>query len=507
MTLLSLVNISNPTSPEVIDQQVFEGELTGTRRIGSKIYLIQNTYTDVQGLRYWPNVGWDASIGKKLAAVNAMVDANLEVIDALELSDFMPNRYSLGDDEMVIPESKTQIASCDRVFSPAAHTGSNLTTVLTYDIRRPTLVDGLAVPGNWGTLYTSHKGIYVAANNHTFHWMWLDGSMGPNAIMTQIHKFGISETTGRIDYEGSGSVQGRVLNQFSLDEHDDHLRVATTTPDTSWRENGKESESHVFVLADMGDVLETVGHVDGLGIDERIYSVRFMGDRGYVVTFRQVDPLYVLDLSQPRAPRVTGELKIPGYSSYMHPLDADHLLTIGRDATDTGQVRGLQFQIFDVSDPAEPKLAQKTILGDSWSGWSEAEYDHHAFNYFAAKGLLALPISGWMDFVGHDGFHHGQYRSQLFLFDVDVNTGVLPVGAVSHQSLLDAAHNNSESECFYYYGYEATIQRSVFMDDFIYSISSVGIRAHNTEALSEGSVSDVILLDEDMHSGYYNCGF
>ena len=145
------------------------------------------------------------------------------------------------------------------MFFPSAFSGRGLTTVITFDMKRPSLVDGTALPGQWSTVYTSKTGLYVAADMQRKQWLSSEASSGPPDVTTQIHKLGISAITGRLDYEGSGVVAGRVLNQFSLDEHDGVLRVATTTPDTSWMQGGEESESHVFILADMGSALEVVG--------------------------------------------------------------------------------------------------------------------------------------------------------------------------------------------------------------------------------------------------------
>jgi hypothetical protein len=190
------------------------------------------------------------------------------------------------------------------------------------------------------------------------------GTGVPEDARTQIHRYdarGTSATT----YRATGDVPGFVLNQYSMSEHQDRLRVATTR-EPLWFPDGSatESESRVTVLAEAAGRLTTVGGVGGLGKGERIYAVRFLGDRGYVVTFRQTDPLYTLDLSDPTAPRVRGELKILGYSAYLHPVGEDRLLGVGQDATERGQTTGAQLSLFDVSDAARPRrIAQAARLG------------------------------------------------------------------------------------------------------------------------------------------------
>ena len=181
-------------------------------------------------------------------------------------------------------------------------------------------------------------------------------------------------------------MPGDLLNQFSMSEYKDVLRVATT--DSS----GAKSQSLVTALAPRSGRLAKIGQVGGLGEGERIYAVRFIDDRGYVVTFRQIDPLFTLDLADPTHPRVRGELKIAGYSAYLHPVGPHRLLGVGQDATPQGRQAGTQLSLFDVADPAAPKLLSKVKLGHFTS--SQAEYDHHAFLWWEPLGLAVIPVSG-----------------------------------------------------------------------------------------------------------------
>jgi len=183
-------------------------------------------------------------------------------------------------------------------------------------------------------------------------------------------------------YAAAGTVPGFLINQYAMSEWDGHLRVATT--------NEQAGKSAVRVLRQSGDKLVQTGIVDGLGQNEKIYSVRFIGPRGYVVTFRQTDPLYSLDLSDPAQPRVTGELKITGYSAHLQPAGNGRLIGVGQEADENGRVQGTQVSLFDVSDPADPRrLAQQQIAGAQ----SEAEYDPHALLWWPATNLLVVPLS------------------------------------------------------------------------------------------------------------------
>jgi hypothetical protein len=206
-----------------------------------------------------------------------------------------------------------------------------------------------------------------------------------------IHQFRLDDGTAAT-YVASGKVEGRLLNQFAMSEHNGDLRVATTTDD--WGGFGEQSESTVFVLRPEGDELREISSVGGLGKDEQIYAVRFIGDLAYVVTFRQIDPLYVIDLTDPANPIEAGELKIPGYSAYLHPVGDGLLLGVGQDATDEGRTTGTQLSLFDVSDPTNPQRVSTLPIG----GYSEVEWDHKAFLYWPADGTIVLPVSpGWND--------------------------------------------------------------------------------------------------------------
>ena len=206
---------------------------------------------------------------------------------------------------------------------------------------------------------------------------------------TLIHQFRLDDGTAAT-YVASGEVQGRLLNQFAMSEYNGDLRVATTTD--NWGNFGDQSVSTVYVMRPNGTDLEVISSISGLGKGEQIHSVRFIDDVGYVVTFRQIDPLYVLDLSDPASPVLDGELKIPGYSAYLHPVGDGLLLGVGQDATDEGRTTGTQLSLFDVSDPTNPQRISTLPIG----GQSEVEWDHKAFLFWEPDGTIVLPVSpGW----------------------------------------------------------------------------------------------------------------
>lgn len=188
-----------------------------------------------------------------------------------------------------------------------------------------------------------------------------------------LEKTGIAKVGLDLELKASGKVPGRVLNQFSLDEYDNHLRIATTVGRFS------EATNDLYVL---NEELGIVGSVKDYGEEERIYAVRFIGDTGYIVTFRETDPFFVMDLSDPQNPQIKGELKIPGYSSYLHPIDDDRILGFGKEDQD------VKISLFDVSNPSDPQELDKYTLDEHWSNVLQT---HHAFLLDQKHGVFFLP--------------------------------------------------------------------------------------------------------------------
>jgi uncharacterized secreted protein with C-terminal beta-propeller domain len=320
----------------------------------------------------------------------------------------------------------SRAVGCRSVRRPRVFSGAGVLTVYTVDLAKGLpAVDADAVFTSGDTVYASHSSLYVATQR------WDGGGM------TSIHRFDTSDPD-RTGYGTSGAVPGSLLNQFSLSEHDGILRAATTV------DGNAESESRVTTLERRDGRLVQRGHVGGLGRGERIYAVRFMGDVGYVVTFRQVDPLYTLDLADPGRPRVLGELKIPGYSAYLHPIGDDLLLGVGQEATAQGRIQGLQISLFDVSDLARPQRLQNLTLGERWSS-SEVEWDHHAFLWWPATKLAVLPIDS-SGFTGAAGF------------TVHRAAGIAELGRVRHPG-------------------GAQVSRAVVVGQRLLTVSGAGVRA------------------------------
>jgi len=279
---------------------------------------------------------------------------------------------------------------------------------------------------------------------------------------TIVHK--ISVQGKNIEYKTAGEVPGNVLNQFSMDEYNGYFRIATTTG--NWRAT---SANHLYIL---DESLNIVGKVEDLAKGERIYSTRFIGDKGYMVTFRQVDPLFVIDLSNPTSPQVLGYLKIPGVSDYLHPYDETHIIGIGRDATEEGRMLGMKLSLFDVSDVSNPTEVSKYIIGEAGT-YSEVLNDHKAFLFDRSKSLLVIPVT----------VREKDYRQSwqgAYVFNLDLDSGFVLKGKVTH-----ANETNATDDEWYMYDYATQIRRSLYMDDVLYTISNRMIKMNDLDDLNE----------------------
>ena len=294
-------------------------------------------------------------------------------------------------------ESEGLLPPCEQVHAPTVFSGFGVTTVLSVPVAGgidPAAATAVLAPGD--TVYASPESLYVSTT------AWVDPSPDAGSDIdwdrlrsewrTNIHRFDISDPAQAV-YTASGDVPGEIHNQFSLSEHAGHLRVVTTTGDR-W---STESESHVRILQESDGRLVEVGSVGDIGRGERVQSVRFAGDVGYVVTFRQVDPFYTIDLSDPAEPAVIGELKIPGFSSYLHPIGDGLVLGVGSDANDNGRITGAKVSLFDVSDLAEPREVAVWTADD---GWNDIGWDHRAFLWWAPESLAVIPVTVGYEWSG-----------------------------------------------------------------------------------------------------------
>jgi uncharacterized secreted protein with C-terminal beta-propeller domain len=365
-TQVHVVDLSTPSSPRIVSTVDLQGELVAARMVDGVARVVVRSQPMLRGF----TMPADDSAESRAAAERN----NRDVVASSSVDDWVPS-YAVVDGVSGATVEAGRLASCADVFRPGEPAGAATVSVTSIDPRDPVPRGTASVVGGGELVYASSSNLYVTTSE------WSDDGRAP--ATTRVHRFSIAEPSAA-RYEGSGSVPGRLLNQFSMSESAGVLRVASTV-------DGGPAPSSTITTLDVRDgSLPELGHVTGLGDGEQIYAVRFLGDTGYVVTFRRTDPLYVVDLRDPARPTVRGELKIPGYSAYLHPLGDGLLLGVGQDAdAATGRVRGAQVSLFDVSDPASPARLSTAPLG---GGWSEVESDHHAFLWWAASGLAAVPV-------------------------------------------------------------------------------------------------------------------
>lgn len=295
---------------------------------------------------------------------------------------------------------------------------------------------------------------------------------------TVIHKIAIDKNN--LEYKTSGEVTGHVLNQFAMDENDGYFRIATTKSAT-WSQYSEERESYnnLYVL---DSEMKVVGSLENLARGERIYSVRFMQGRAYVVTFKQVDPLFVIDLNDPKDPRVLGELKIPGYSDYLHPYDENTLIGFGKDTGENewGGVKtlGLKLSLFDVSDVSKPREIDTYIMGGSGSD-SIALSDHRAFLFSKDKNLLSLPVS-LREELGNGAWGKLTFSGAMVI-NVDKN-GFELKGKIDHS---DGGAASQDDYWMGYSYYDNTVKRSLYIDNVLYTFSNNYLKMNSLTDLKE----------------------
>jgi uncharacterized secreted protein with C-terminal beta-propeller domain len=470
-TRIRLIDVSDRSAPRVVRTLDLEGALVDARLIDGQLYAVISTWMPIPEAAWrllerddlgLPELDWDATEEERAAAA-ALARRILkplvgEIVAGLALDELVPlyrdQKPEDGD------RKPAPLLGCGDLYRPASLSDDSVLSILHLDLDGPSPADAelhaTGLLANGWTVYASARSLYVAQSG----WWWWGGWGAPDET-TAIHKFSLAGDSERpVRYAASGTVDGWLVDQFAMGEHADHLRVATTASD--WWRGGSaeeaESGSMITVLRDnRRGALERVGLLEGIAPGDRIYGCRFLGDRGYLVTFRQVDPLFTLDLSVPSRPRIVGELKVPGYSSYLHPIGEDHLLTVGIDADDQGRPLGLAVSVFDVTDFGHPRLAHRFLVedrDDTWS-WSEALEDHHAFTYH--RGVLSIPAS----LSGSEGSVSG-----LVVLHADPVVGIEELGRVDHGDLPEGPWGS------------AWMRRSVYIEDALYSLSSLGIKVN-----------------------------
>ncbi len=411
------------------------------------------------GFTVWPSRWYG------YAGVVSVYESQAEYLERVRdefLHKLRPQFRTLANDGSVT--SQSALVEDKEIHRPSSRVDRHMTTVATFDLASDesgpvdstTLMTGAA-----RQVYSTADSIYVFSQR-AWDWRDLDGK---RTFETDVWKFAINNQTHAIKLAAKGQFEGTLLNQFAADEHEGFLRIVTAP--AGWGSGGHG----VQVLKHNGHRLDVVGSVGDIAPNEVLYSVRFMGDRAFFVTFQKVDPLFAVDLSDPRNPTLMGELHIPGYSDYLQPIDENHLLAIGRGADESsGLFQELQVSIFDISDLTDPRLLHRysfeggrsTATPAAGNRWTRGDGDHHSVSYFAEQQILAIPIYSADAFGGFWGqtdtaplFEPG--HGGLQVFRIDVGLGFAPIGLIEHDTL---------------------IERSVRIGDRLFAISSDTVSVH-----------------------------
>jgi hypothetical protein len=521
-TKITLID-TNGDSPQITRELLIEGSYLSSRLHGTTVRaVIQGGFRNPQlysgYIEYVDPWGRPYPQEQIDAQVDAWRERMIAAVEQTELGDWLPIEREIVDGELTAPTRR-----CTDFYAPSPGlTEYGLTNIVSFDIQDPeSALGGAIVLGAADEVYSNESVLLLAHRD----WRWDQGLI--ERERTVLHHFALDGT--RTTYDASGFVPGHIVDQFSIDETAGVVRIASSI--RLWQnfvapvpavaeaaaeedDNGvfalgrQQTDNRVVTLEVQGEALVALGASEPLGHDgESIFSSRFIGDRGYVVTFQQRDPLIVLDLGDPKAPTVLGEAVIPGFSDYMHPLDADHLVTIGRDVDEqTGVDQGLMLQIFDVSDATAPRRTHTYLFGAN--GYSEANVNHKAFTFHepegaaAGEGLLAFPYVSY----------GGAFASSLEVFEVSADAGFAKLGSIDHTGTLANLCGSYIDPAFsmpvVYQCVQPEVRRGLFIfgdeGDFVYSISNGGVRVHELADLV-AAVADVALPMPDYgdHRGYY----
>lgn len=426
-TIIKVYHIKNRENPEVERTVKVEGNYISSRMIDSHIYLMSNKYIYTYGEHKITELNPEAF---KPHFIDTVQGTEMKCIDFADIS--------------CIPDFQT----------------TSYLNIVSFDVTKNEEANIDSYLGAGSEIYSSDKNIYVTNlkyENNEF--------TGKNIIETEIYKFNLND--GKCNFDKKGSVLGSVLNQFSMSESGEYFRIATTDS-TSW--SNKDNTNNLYVL---NSNLEIVGKVEGLAKGEKIYSVRFMGDRAYMVTFVETDPLFVIDLKEPENPKVLGELKIPGYSKYLHPYDENHLIGFGENTEvvnygygDRVVTDGMKMALFDVTDPTNPQELYSVNIGEKGTS-SELLYNHKALLFSKEKNIIAFPISK----TGEK--YRVTFRGAI-VYGLDLEKGFSLKGEISH-------NENS----YDLYDTKNKVERIIYIGDTLFTLSKDRIKATDMNSMKE----------------------
>ena len=466
-TEITTVDISDMSNPKVTAEILLPGSYDSARRIDQRVRVVMSdNFIFPDGVKFWPDLPPGATTEQRNQAFDALEAANEALIRGRSLSDW------LRTGEVRIPGGSTTpiTYNCSDFSLSTAPSRPGLLIIATVDLSTDSLKSRNAVLAEPGTVYASKDTLYVAAS----HWWWWPKIGQTDA--TYVHAFDLTNPD-TAPYLASGTIDGTVNDQYAMDEFGGVLRVAShlntrVADGTTW--GTLQSSNRISVLQLQGSSLHVVGKTADFGAGEQTFGTRFVGSRGFVITAKQVDPLFTFDLSNPTNPTVVGELPMPGFIAYLHPIDDTHLLGIGREVTltPTSETAQVKVALLDVTDLSNPKVQAVQLVGQGFA-YSEALWDPKAFTWLPSQNMLAIP------FVDYGS---STFVSDLRLFKVDPASGIQALGSLSMADVyLTYSYEN------WSWSWSPTVRRGILADSadgqFVYAISDAGVRSAKVASL------------------------
>lgn len=428
-----IYDLADKHAPKVIRELFLEGDYLTSRMIGNHFYLVANRYLN----QYY------------------------------EKGDSLLPHYEDSLEQDVKSVDYSEI----RYFPDATSNNYLILAGLNLDALNEK-ADIQTFLGSGNNVYMSKEHLLVALSQYRYRDRGIKG-VNDYEKQTSIYQFAVSE--GKFNYHATGKIPGHLLNQFSMDADEGYFRVATTTGEM-WRSNENISKNNVYVL---DSNMNQVGALEGIAPGEQIYSIRFMGDRAYMVTFRQVDPFFVIDLSNVYKPYVLGYLKIPGFSDYLHPYDENTIIGFGKETVETKsgvRTEGFKMALFDVTDVQNPVEKHRVVIGDSGT-YSELLNNHKALMFAKERHTLAFPIT--IRQKDQSGMTRFSFQGAQ-VYTVTPEDGFQLRGSSTHLSSTDYKTAGD-----YWYQNDKNINRILYIGDVLYTLSNQGIKSHDFETMEE----------------------
>ncbi|PIQ77653.1 hypothetical protein COV82_03160 [Candidatus Peregrinibacteria bacterium CG11_big_fil_rev_8_21_14_0_20_46_8] len=484
-TLVQLIDISDKNNPNITRSLTFDGTQVSSRRINNRLFLVTNFYPN-----YYPTAE--------------------DGVDNTNIVDLLPHVVDSSS------ETESTLTTCSNIRFVPEYDQINFVSVLQIDLENPSAnIEKEVIMGAGENIYANTESLYIAASRYVrpqaeIFDVWAPPVEQPSTLL---YKFDISQDN--LAFAGRGTVPGHILNQFSMDETDESFRIATTVRE--WHDTDEVPAGNYIFTVNPDNLAEILGQTAPLAAGEQIFSVRFLGDRAYMVTFRQVDPFFVFDLSDPRNPTLLGELKLPGFSDYLHPYDENHVIGFGKETVEVDdfpgwiepaifvdepaddvaiapapftQIQGMKIALFDVTDVSSPKVLHKELIGEAGTD-SELLRNHKALMYDKERNLFAFPITVQ---ERTDVFPYPVVTFRgAYVYNLDLENGFQLRGKLSNYD----ADTNVRDIPYTKYA-ENDIKRIIRIGNTLYSVSLGRIKATDLESMTE---QKLIELPKNLNPG------